>query len=439
MLHTSVVRKGTAGLAMVASVLALAGCGAASRVGAQNATAVECGYTMPTQSTTVNVLAYNSSAIDPFTNTMVKSCSRDRVTLKHDPIDFAGQVTKTTETLAGDEGSYDILETYGFVLPGLADNGKLEPLDDLVAKYSDRYKLNELNAAMREGLSFDGKLYALPMQAQMFVLAYRTDVFDSLGLKPPTNFAEMIESAKAIQTIGGIRYPIALPWLATADVTTHYQAAMNSLGKDFIDPSGRVQFDSDEASRALEGMRSLFPYMDPQVTTFDQPKVQQQMFNGTAAMGIMFSGRMNDLTLPANSKLSGQFGFAASPAIEAGAPYLYSRLSIDGWSIPKNTTLDKDMLFQMMAASISEEASKAAVPAAYPAREDTVSPDSSKYATAAIDTIAKTMPAIGQSEMAAVSNAIRPVLVQIITGQVEVPVGLIQMQDLAERAISGRR
>lgn len=249
----------------------------------------------------------------------------------------------------------------------------------------------------------------------------------------------MIESAKAIQTIGGIRYPIALPWLATADVTTHYQAAMNSLGKDFIDPSGRVQFDSDEASRALEGMRSLFPYMDPQVTTFDQPKVQQQMFNGTAAMGIMFSGRMNDLTLPANSKLSGQFGFAASPAIEAGAPYLYSRLSIDGWSIPKNTTLDKDMLFQMMAASISEEASKAAVPAAYPAREDTVSPDSSKYATAAIDTIAKTMPAIGQSEMAAVSNAIRPVLVQIITGQVEVPVGLIQMQDLAERAISGRR
>ena len=69
--------------------------------------------------TTVNVLAYNSSAIDPFTDTMVSSCTKGDVTVKHDPIDFGGQVTKTTATLAGDTGTYDILETYGFVIPGL--------------------------------------------------------------------------------------------------------------------------------------------------------------------------------------------------------------------------------------------------------------------------------------------------------------------------------
>ena len=62
-------------------------------------------------------------------------------------------------------------------------------------------------------------------------------------------------------------------------------------------------------------MLSLKPYMDPQVTTFDQPKVQQQMYNGTAAMSIMFSGRMNDLTLEENSKLSDSFDFAAPPKV----------------------------------------------------------------------------------------------------------------------------
>ena len=55
--------------------------------------------------------------------------------------------------------------------------------------------------------------------------------------------------------------------------------------------------------------------MDPQVTTFDQPKVQQQLFNGTAAMGIMFSGRMVDLTKPENTKFAESFDFAPPPSV----------------------------------------------------------------------------------------------------------------------------
>src|SRR5690606_9613821 len=148
-------------------------------------TKVSCSYEAPADKTTVNVLAYNSSAIDPFTDTMVKSCTTDKVTLKHDPIDFGGQVTKTTATLAGDTGTYDILETYGFVIPGFATDEKLVPLDDLWAKYADQYDLGDISESMRAGMSYDGKLYAIPMQAQMFVMAYRTDIFEELGLEAP--------------------------------------------------------------------------------------------------------------------------------------------------------------------------------------------------------------------------------------------------------------
>ena len=94
-------------------------------------------------------------------------------------------------------------------------------------------------------------------------------------------------------------------------------------------------------------MKGLLPYMDPQVTTFDQPKVQQQLFNGTAAMGIMFSGRMNDLTQEENTKYSDQFAFAAPPSVRRAASL--RPLSIDGWSIPVNTKLDKDLLFELIA------------------------------------------------------------------------------------------
>ncbi|KQQ66823.1 ABC transporter substrate-binding protein [Microbacterium sp. Leaf320] len=414
-------------------MIALSSCGAGTRTDNENATTVSCDYTAPEGKTTVNVLAYNSSAIDPFTDTMVSSCSTDDVTLKHDPIDFGGQVTKTTATLSGETGTYDIVETYGFVIPSLAEDEKLVPLNDLFDKYADDYGLGEISESMREGMSYDGELYALPMQAQMFVMAYRTDIFEDLGLEVPTTFDEMITAAEEIKAAGLMDYPIALPWLATSDVTTGFQAAMNSLDADFVTADGDVTLDTEEAKQAVESMLALKPYMDPQVTTFDQPKVQQQMFNGTAAMSIMFSGRMIDLTLPANSKLSDSFGFAGAPKVSDDAAYSYNRLSIDGWSIPFNTKLDHDMLFVMMASAVSEDASTASVPAAYPAREGMVTEKNSPYGAAANDSLASAKPPIVSPVIADITNEIRPILVEILNGNVSVDDGLAQMQAAGEK------
>jgi multiple sugar transport system substrate-binding protein len=419
----------------VAVSTALVGCSAGSRTGAQTATEVTCDFENPPSATTVNVLAYNSSAIDPFTNTMVKSCSHDNVTVKHDPIDFPGQVQKTTATLAGDKGTYDIIETYGFIVGPNAAAGKLQPLDDLFAKYADEYKLNDLDKSMREGMSYEGKLYGLPMQAQMFVMAYRKDIFDKNGLTPPKTFDEMRAAAKKIKDAGDMKYPLALPWLSTGDIATHYQATLNSLGSDYVDPdTKKPQLDSPESVKALNEMKSLLPYMDPQVSTFDQPKVQQQLFNGTAAIAIMFSGRMNDLTLEENSKYFDKFAFAAPPSVESGGK-LYSRLSIDGWSLPVNTDLSPDLLFELIASAVSEDASKAAIPAAFPARTAVVTENSSPYAAAALESIEKTTPAKSYPYTPDVSNAVISLIAQTVTGKLSVDEGTKQMQAAAEKVM----
>ena len=79
----------------VTTLVGLAGCGAGSKTAEKTSTKVACDFTKPAAATTVNLLAYNSSAVDPYSNTMVSSCSRENVTVKHDPIDFPGQVQKT--------------------------------------------------------------------------------------------------------------------------------------------------------------------------------------------------------------------------------------------------------------------------------------------------------------------------------------------------------
>jgi len=421
---------------LTVSLAGMSACGAGSRTGAQTAATVPCDFENPAQPTTVNVLAYNSSAVDPFTNTMVKNCTRDNVTVKHDPIDFGGQVQKTVATLSGDKGSYDVIETYGYIIPTYAAQGSLQPLDDLYAKYKDKYKLGDISQDMRKSMSYDGKLYGLPMQAQVLVLAYRKDVFDKLGREPPTTFQQLRDVSKKSQDAGEIKYPLALPWLANADIVTGYGAALGSQGVPYVDDATRkANFTSPESTKALEQMKSLLPYMDPQVTTFDQPKVQQQLFNGSAAMGIMFSGRMNDLLQSSNTKYSSNFAFAPPPAVFEGGKQ-YGALSVDGWSLPKNTAIDPDLLFQLIAASVSEDASKAAIPAAFPARTQLVTDENTPYAAAAKGAIANVPAAQPYPYIPSISGDITPVVGKVINGGQSVEDGTKQMQQIAEKVLA---
>jgi multiple sugar transport system substrate-binding protein len=434
----STTLRRTTAIAAVATALSLvvAGCGAGSKTSSESATKVACDYKAPSGKTEVNVLAYNSSSVDPYTNTMVKSCSKGDVTVNHEPIDFAGQVQKTTATLAGDSGTYDIIETYSFVIPQLAAEGKLEPLDDLIKKYGDEYGLDAINKNMSGAMTYDGKLYGLPMQAQMLVMAYRKDVFDKLGIAPPTSFDEMRTAAKKIQSEGKIKYPIALPLLASADIVTAYDAALGSLGANLTDPDTKTaNLDSPESAKALEELKSLKPFMDPQVTTFDQPAVQQQMYNGSAAMSIMFSGRMNDLTLESNSQFAKDMAFAAPPSVDGGDT-LYDTVSVDGWSIPTNAKNDKAMLFEMLASSVSEKASKASLPAAYPARDGMVTESSMPFAKAANESIAGVPPSEPYPWTAEISNAITPIVADVLVDKTSVKDGTKQMQAAAEKILA---
>jgi len=420
---------------LTASLVGLTACGAGSRTGAETATKVACDFQNPPQATTINVLAYNSSAVDPYSNTMVSSCTHDNVTVKHDPIDFAGQVQKTTATLAGDTGTYDVIETYSFVVPDLAKRGKLLPLDDLFAKYKDTYKLDDIDENLRKAMSYEGKLYGLPMQTQVLTMVYRKDLFEKNNLTPPTTFDELRDVSKKLQDSGDMKYPLALPWSASSDISTAYKATLNSLGKNFVADDGTTpNFETPESTKALEEMKSLLPFMDPQATTFDQPKVQQQLYNGSAAIGIMFSGRMNDLVQQKNTKLYDKFAFAAPPAVEEGGKQ-YGALSVDGWSIPFNTKVDKDLLFQLLGSSVSEDASKASIPAAYPARKG-LDQSASPYAAAAEAAIAGAPPAEAQPWVPPITSATTDIIGSVILGKQSVEEGTKAMQAAAEKVLA---
>ncbi|NYI78907.1 ABC transporter substrate-binding protein [Nocardioides panzhihuensis] len=426
--------KPAAILSVVALVSVATACSAGSQSAGSDIKAVDCDVS-GAGNVKVSLLSYNSSATDPFSNALVKSCSKDGVEVKHAPIDFAGQYQKTATTLAGGQGTYDIIGMYSGAVPGYASTEKLMPLGDLFDKYADEYGLDELDPIMLEGMSYDGELYALPTMSNVMTLVYREDVFEELDLEPPTTYDEMVTAAEKIQDAGEIKSPLALPLADNS--STMFEQLLRAQGGGYLDPkTKKPALDTPEAKTALQTLADLRPLMDPEVAAFDQPRVQQQLMNGKAAMAIMYSGRMADLSNPKLTPYAENFAFAAPPALEKGGP-IASTVSVDGWSIPANTDIDADLLFRMMAASVSAEASSQAVPAAFPAREGIATEENTRYAAAVQEALAggaATPPM--ETWLGNMQNATSPLLLQAIIGQTSVDEALAASTASAEKALT---
>ena len=59
------------------------------------------------------------------------------------------------------------------------------------------YDMEDLLASGRAAGQQDGKQYALPIGSEAEMLFYRKDIFEQKGLKPPTTFDELYQTAKA--------------------------------------------------------------------------------------------------------------------------------------------------------------------------------------------------------------------------------------------------
>ena len=108
---------------------------------------------------------------------------------------------------------------------------------------------------------------------------------------------------------------------------------------------------------------------------------------------------------------------------------------MDGWSIPFNTKIDHDLLFQLLAASVSEDASKASIPAAYPARTG-LDQSGSPYAAAAKEAIAGAPPAEAQPWVPPITSATTDIIGSVILGKESVENGTKAMQAAAEKVLA---
>jgi sorbitol/mannitol transport system substrate-binding protein len=88
---------------------------------------------------------------------------------------------RVTTDIATRAGQFDVLTIGNYEVPIWAKQGWLEPMDGLPAGYD----VDDLLKPVRDGLTYDGKIYGLPFYAESAMTYYRKDLFDKAGISMP--------------------------------------------------------------------------------------------------------------------------------------------------------------------------------------------------------------------------------------------------------------
>ena len=266
------------------------------------------------------------------------------------------QARTETEQAFGAEGRspFDAALVSMGVFANLYARRQLQSLSDLVQKFGARYQLEE-----KMLVRMDGEVMAIAFMQNTQNLYYRADLFAKHGLAVPTDYAQMVQAAAVLKKQApGISFPIAQCFAKGFDVGTEFTNILASLGGRFFQAGGALPaFNSELGVKAIAVMRSLMPYMTPNVLASNADDVVNQFQQGKAAMGVLWASRASRMDDASASRVVGQMQFAAAPAGRAGGPTA-AHLWWDAAVLPRNNPRQREATFQVLMEGLSSAAVK---------------------------------------------------------------------------------
>ena len=354
----------------------------------QQADASVCQIPLPPTSTKVTVISYESHGMPFFADQMTK-CSRGTLTVRHQMLPYDELVSQATISMSAKTPSpYDIIHVYYKLLVEWAGKGWLAPLDDLVQKYWNQYRLDEIPPKLWDMMKVNGHVYAVPGIQNPEVFFYRKDVFNQLGLKPPTTYDELMSVCTAVKAKGLVPYPLLMMYSKSSDhVAYEFQDLLHSLGGRWFNDDGSPAFNGPLGRQALEKMSTLYhACVHPDAVNFTPEDAIIGLQQGQFLMAVLWVNEAPQLDNRRLSRYAGDFGFAPPPGACASCPPA-AYWAQDSWVIPANANVDRELLFRIAMEGTQSSNQARAAKVALVTRSSSASADQSPYWQAAMTTI----------------------------------------------------
>lgn len=166
-------------------------------------------------------------------------------------IEAADLITKLEAMHKAGKMEIDIITQDNMQLAQLVEKGLVEDLSE----YRDMIPKNVIKALIPVG-EFNGKLYFMPYRPNVEINFYNEKKFKEYGIKPPTNWDELLEVAKLLKEKEGIGR-VAIK--ATLDGNTTVQLF------EFIRQAGGdpLVLNDEGSIKAYTFLKELWPYLSP--------------------------------------------------------------------------------------------------------------------------------------------------------------------------------
>lgn len=222
-----------------------------------------------------------------------------------------------TKDVATDGGQYDIVTVGSYEVPIWAENGWLVDLTGDLESDAD-YDVDDLFEPVKDALTVDDSLYAVPFYGESSMLMYNKELFDQAGLTMPehptwqqvADFARQLDS----DTVDGICLRGKPGW---GEVMAPLTTVVQTFGGSWFDEDWNAQVNSPEFTQAVQFYVDLVKdagEADPVSTGFTE--CLNNVSQGRSAMWVDATVAAGLLEDPASSAVAGKMGYVHAPVVE---------------------------------------------------------------------------------------------------------------------------
>ena len=220
---------------------------------------------------------------------------------------------RVTTDIATKAGQFDILTIGSYETPIWGKQNWLLPLDDFPASYD----YNDIFKGVRDALSTNGKLYAVPFYAESSFTMYRKDLFDAAGLKMPDHptYDEIAKFADKLTDKSKEQYGICLRGKAGwGENMAFVDTLVNTFGGQWFDMKWNPQLDSPAWHKAINFYVDLMHRDGPPGATGNGFNENLALFTtGHCAMWIDATVAAGMVFDKSKSQVSDKAAFAVAP------------------------------------------------------------------------------------------------------------------------------
>ncbi len=223
---------------------------------------------------------------------------------------------RVTTDIATQGGQFDIVTIGAYETPIWGAQDWLVPLDDL----GDDYDYADIFAPVRNSLSVDGTMYAVPFYAESSFTFYRTDLFEAAGLTMPDapTYAQIESFASTLHDPDNNQYGICLRgkpgW---GENMAYVSTLVNTFGGRWFDMDWNPQLDTPEWQAAVEYYVDILTAYGPPGASSNGHNENRALFaSGNCAIWIDATSAAGYIFNPEESNVADKTGFTKAPVAE---------------------------------------------------------------------------------------------------------------------------